>query len=102
MPKKVTPTCEETADGYLLGNTIMSKRYYQKGVLKGKWNPETRKWLVPLKAATSAEELVRKYMAASYDPGSTAAYHAEKNRQRSASSRRQRQKFKNARQGSER
>ena len=74
MSKKREPTCTQTSDGYVLSNTIMSKRLFCKAVLKAKWNFETRSWLVPLKAATSADDVIKKYKASSYDPGTRAEY----------------------------
>lgn len=71
--------CETTEDGYVMFDTIFSKRGFCKS--KGaKWDPAQRAWRFPLSAASSAEELVAAYYKADYDADSKAGRHQKKRR----------------------
>ena len=71
--------CETTEDGYVMFDTIFSKRGFCKR--KGaKWDPAQRSWRFPLSAASSVGELVAAYYKADYDADSKAGRHQKKRR----------------------
>lgn len=75
--------CVETDAGYVLSNSIASKRYWCKA-RGGRWQPETRTWLFPRAVAPDAAALLRRYRGAEYDSGSLAAHHEKQRNRRDA------------------
>lgn len=69
--------CRETDEGYVLEGTIYSKRGWCKAN-GGRWDPATKSWTIPKKAARSAAALAEAYKEAEYDPDSKAGYFQRK------------------------
>ena len=75
--------CETTEDGYVLYDTIFSKRGFcrRRGA---KWDPASRSLRFPLSAANNTKKLVSAYYEAEYDADSLAGYHRKDRRDTAA------------------